>query len=196
MKMRNRWKILLVLSLVIGISVVCYNPVMETYDDFIDDRADPSYNGPDCYPRYDGGVFEFSVDKEFPCSKLIMIKNSTNRNFTKTGFLYTESNWRSSIGGKNWWLVAEVKYGPDIYEKVEYYIEWWILNYTIRVEDWVWTYYNGTHWIEEYAWFYEYSWELIIELSMWDFPWDYSNESGLFNEQYNITLYADWYGYI
>lgn len=195
--MRNRWKVLLIVCLIVGISVICYQPAMETYDDFVDDWADPSYNGPDYWPRYDGGVYEFSVDKEFPCSKITMIKNSTSRNFTNTGYLYTSRNWASSIGGKDWWLVEEVNYGPDIYEKVEYYIEWWILNYTIHVEDSMWEYYNGTDWVEEYAWFYDFhDWELVVELSMWDFPWDFPDESGLYNEQYNITLYADWYGYI
>ena len=194
--MRNRWKILLIICLIAGLSVLHYRPIMEAYDNFVDDQADPSYNGPEVYPRYDGGVFEFSVSKEFPLSKIIMIKNSTSRNFTKIAPLYIESSWESSIGGKDWWLVEEVDYGPDIYEEVDYYIEWWILNYTIRIEDWVWKYWNGTHWVEEYAWFYEYNWELVVEISMWDFPWDYSNKNGLFNEQYNITLYADWYGYI
>jgi hypothetical protein len=192
--MRNRWKILLILCLIVGVSVACYQPAMESYDDFVDDWADPSYNGPDCWPRYTGGVYEFSVDKEFPPLKIVMIKNSTSRNSTKTGFLYIKSNWASSVGGKDWWLVEEVDYGPDIYEKVEYYMEWWILNYTIHIEDWQWTIWNGTHSIEEYAWFYDFhDWELVAELSMWDFPW---NESGLFNEQYNVTLYVDWYGYI
>ena len=189
--MRKRWIVLAIILLILGI--IFYHPFMEAYDNYVDKWADPSYNGPNVFPRYKGGWFEYYTNSNFPYSKLVMIKNSTSRNYTKTAFLSTEITIESGIGGKDYWLVEEIKYAPNIYEKVEYYIEWWILNYTIYIEEEGWLHWNGTDWIEGPVEFYKWhDWECVANLSMWDFPFD----DGLFNKQYNLTLHANWFGYI
>jgi len=188
----NRKKVLVLILMLTTSSIVLIPPALQVYDEIADEWADPSYNGPGYYPRYSGGAMYFYVDIEFPESKITMIKNSTNRNYTKDARLTTyDSNWEASIGGKYWWKVKDVPIGPDIYERWDIYIEWWVANYTIEVYDWTWGTWNGTHWVEEYAWSYEFQGFVLAYSGSSD--WD---NNSVRSYELNITLMARWWGFI
>ena len=104
--------------------------------------------------------YSFHVDKEFPLTQLIIIEDGVKR----VVGLDTESNEISAVGSSC-------------------YLEWLVLNYTIDIQDWTWEYWNGTHWIEEYAWFINYTnWISVYEGSL---------INHYHSDNFNITLLSE-----
>lgn len=187
-EMKRRYKIAIFFAIIIILSPIW----LSSYNEIADEYADPSYNPGVVSPVYSGGYFLFHVNAEFPESYLIMTKYSDNRTLVIEEPLRSDEwNWECSIGGKYWWKVQEVPLGPDIYEKWKINIEWWVRNYTLVVYDWTWTVYNGTHWIEEVAWDYEYVNDVLVYNG--SISWE-NYTITLFD--YSLTLQAEWRGYI
>jgi len=186
--MRKRF----VLAVILVVCILTSPLWLNSYNDIADEYADPSYNGPDVSPLYSGGYFLFHVSAEFPQSYLVMTKYSDNRSLVIQESLSTnEWDWKCSIGGKYWWKVQDVPLGPDIYEKWKINIDWWVRNYTLVVHDWTWTFWNGTHWVEEFAWDYEHVGDVLVYSG--SVSWE-NYTITLFG--YNLTLQAEWRGYI
>ena len=144
-------------------------PALTAYDDLVDQWADPSWMGYGTSPAYAGGRCFFYVGCEYPPSWITMIMNSTSRQWVGHARLTTDdNNYNACAGGKSWWLVERVPYGPDRYEKWRLYAEWWVCNLTDPSHSRVMVYSGPVNW----------------------------SEDGLHCEWANLTLYYRWWGFI
>ena len=184
--------IVVLLSTLVFLGCGVYEYTMDRYDVYIDEETNPNRTGA-VSPYYHGGTWEFWVNKEFPRSEIVMIVNSTSRAFSRTSGLHSDSLFpMAGIGGCTYWLAEKVKWGPDIWERNEYYIEWWVLNATKVYDNW---YTIGVNGSVVQAWHYEF-YEmkyLDTKLPITDFE-----EAGftVWEKEFNLTLYGRWRGYI
>lgn len=163
---------IIIIAFSVSLLLIMTPGLMKWYDDNCDETwGNPNWMGPDVSsPTYAGGYWTFHVDKLWPSSELIVIANSTSANQTYAIPLQI-TDWRSSVGGTEYWVV-EKRFGPDRYEYVNYFGKWWIFNTTSKQPMCMWT---GR---------------------LWDIAWPYASADGLFCNDFNLTLYASWHGWI
>ena len=188
-EMDTKRKAIVVICLVV---FILWLPTLDVVDDEIDRWADASYNSGVISPSYSGGWYEFYVSSDETPSEIVMIKNSTSREIVRTVALHDGVTTKSSMGGKTWWCVQDINYVPDIYERVSYYIQWYVYNVTRVYESWTWLEYNGTDWIEAQAYSYEYEKLLYLNTKLPAGFGEYTINEVVFNQ----TLYIDWFGFI